>query len=78
VLSVAVLAPGGTSGDALDNAFFVLGPEGSRGLVSQFAGTEASFFLPTGQRGWTIVDVGRPLPSPRPEIDDGIRHESRK
>ena len=27
--SVAVLASSGTAGDALDNAFFVLGPEGS-------------------------------------------------
>ena len=37
MLSVAVLAPTGTAGDALDNAFFVLGPNGSRALSSSSA-----------------------------------------
>lgn len=46
VLSVAVLASSGTAGDALDNAFFVLGPKGSRAYLNQLADTEAFFFLP--------------------------------
>jgi thiamine biosynthesis lipoprotein len=59
VLSVAVLANSGTAGDALDNAFFVLGPERSRPYVNRLQGTEAMFFLPPqrsdASRGWTIV-----------------------
>ena len=43
MLSVAVLASTGTAGDALDNAFFVLGPEGSRAYLSQLRDTEAFF-----------------------------------
>ena len=46
VLTVAVLASSGMAGDALDNAFFVLGPEGSRAYMNALAGTEAYFFLP--------------------------------
>jgi thiamine biosynthesis lipoprotein ApbE len=41
-----VLASSGTAGDALDNAFFVLGPEGSRSYLNQLPGTEVFFFLP--------------------------------
>jgi thiamine biosynthesis lipoprotein len=55
VLSVAVLARSGTAGDALDNAFFVLGPEGSRSYLRQLPGTEAFFFLPKSARAWTMV-----------------------
>jgi len=55
VLSVAVLASSGTAGDALDNAFFVLGPERSRAYVNRLQGTEAIFFLPDASRGWTVV-----------------------
>jgi thiamine biosynthesis lipoprotein len=50
VLSVAVLASTGTAGDALDDAFFVLGPEGSRGYLSQLRNTDAFFFLPASAR----------------------------
>jgi thiamine biosynthesis lipoprotein len=46
VLSVAVLASSGTAGDALDDAFFVLGPERSRGYLTRLHDTEAIFFLP--------------------------------
>jgi thiamine biosynthesis lipoprotein len=46
VLSVAVLANSGTAGDALDNALFVLGPEGSRAYLKRLSGTEVFFFLP--------------------------------
>jgi thiamine biosynthesis lipoprotein len=55
VLSVAVLASSGTAGDALDNAFFVLGPERSRAYLNRLQGTEAIFFLPDASRGWTLV-----------------------
>ena len=40
VLSVVVLSRTGTEGDALDDAFFVLGPEGSRGYLSRLRSTE--------------------------------------
>ena len=50
VLSVAVLASSGTAGDALDNAFFVLGPERSRAYLNQLPGTEVFFFLPASAR----------------------------
>lgn len=59
VLSVAVLAPSGTAGDALDDAFFVLGPEGSRAYLSELPGTEVFFFLPDSTRGWTMVHESR-------------------
>jgi thiamine biosynthesis lipoprotein len=55
VLSVAVLASSGTAGDALDDAFFVLGPEGSRAYLNRLPGTEAFFFLPDPKRAWTVV-----------------------
>jgi len=55
VLSVAVLASNGTVGDALDDAFFVLGPEGSRLYLNRLPGTEAFFFLPDPIRAWTVV-----------------------
>jgi thiamine biosynthesis lipoprotein len=50
VLSVAVLAGSGTAGDAFDDAFFVLGPEGSRGYLSHLRDTEVFFFLPASPR----------------------------
>lgn len=50
VLSVAVLANSGTAGDALDNAFFVLGAEGTRTYLKQLPGTEVFFFLPASAR----------------------------
>jgi FAD:protein FMN transferase len=55
VLSVAVLASSGTAGDALDNAFFVLGPERSRSSLNRHQSTEVFFFLPDRSRGWTVV-----------------------
>jgi thiamine biosynthesis lipoprotein len=55
VLSVAVLASSGTAGDALDDAFFVLGPERSRAYLKQLPDTEAFFFLPDPKRPWKIV-----------------------
>ena len=57
VLSVAVLTTTGTAGDALDNAFFVLGQESSRVYLARLPGTEAFFFLPDAARGWTTVQL---------------------
>ena len=57
VLSVAVLAPTGTAGDALDNALFVQGVEGSRAYLRRRPQTEAVFFLPDGERKWKMVHV---------------------
>jgi FAD:protein FMN transferase len=55
MLSVAVLAPTGTAGDALDNAFFVLGPDSSRAYLGRLPETEVMFFLPSPPRRWTLV-----------------------
>jgi thiamine biosynthesis lipoprotein len=55
VLSVAVLASNGTVGDALDDAFFVMGPERSQAYLSQLPGTDALFFLPDAHRPWKVV-----------------------
>jgi FAD:protein FMN transferase len=57
VLSVAVLASSGTAGDALDDAFFVMGPERSRAYLKTLPGTEALFFLPDATRGWKLVQL---------------------
>jgi FAD:protein FMN transferase len=55
VLSVAVLARSGTAGDALDNAFFVLGPEDSRTYLATMSDVEAFFFLPGPKPPWHMV-----------------------
>jgi FAD:protein FMN transferase len=55
MLSVAVLTSTGTAGDALDDAFFVLGPRGSRRLLKQLPATEVFFFLPARSQPWTMV-----------------------
>jgi FAD:protein FMN transferase len=55
MLSVAVLAGSGTAGDALDDAFFVLGPERSRGMLQRLTATEAWFFLPADGGHWRMV-----------------------
>jgi thiamine biosynthesis lipoprotein len=55
VLSVAVLTGTGTAGDALDDAFFVLGVAGSREYLKRLPPTEVLLFLPDGGRGWKLV-----------------------
>jgi FAD:protein FMN transferase len=55
LLTVVVLTTSGTAGDALDNAFFVLGPKASRPYVDRLTATEAYFFLPDPRRTWRIV-----------------------
>ena len=60
ILSVAVLTDTATAGDALDDAFFVLGPEGSRTYLKRLPRTEVFFFLPAPDRGWTLVTARGP------------------
>jgi thiamine biosynthesis lipoprotein len=55
VLTVAVLTTSGTAGDALDDAFFVLGPDRGRPYLQQIPGTEVLYFLPDGQHGWKVT-----------------------
>ena len=55
MLSVAVLTSDGTAGDALDDAFFVLGPDRSREYLNRLSRTEVFFFLPAPNRRWTMV-----------------------
>lgn len=57
VLSVAVRTASPTAGDALDNAFFVLGVEGSRRLLKRLPPTEALLFLPAAGGGFETVHL---------------------
>jgi thiamine biosynthesis lipoprotein len=57
VLSVAVLAASGTTGDALDDALFVMGVERSRAYLATRPGAEAVFFLPDASDRWRIVRI---------------------
>ncbi len=60
MLGVAVLTGTGTAGDALDDAFFVLGVESSQAYLNKVPGTEAYFFLPDAMRRWRMVHLTRP------------------
>jgi thiamine biosynthesis lipoprotein len=53
VLAVAVVAAAGIDGDAWDDAFFVLGVERSREIVTSMKGMEVYFLLPAGD-GWKL------------------------
>lgn len=57
VLSVAVIAPTGTLGDALDNAFYVLGVRQAKALLKRFANTEVIFFLPDKSKTWKSIHL---------------------
>lgn len=59
ILSVAVLTRTGTAGDALDDALFVLGPDGSRRYLETLTETDALFFLPDAEQGWRLVRESR-------------------
>ena len=59
VLTVVVLARSGTEGDALDDALFVLGAEGSRAYLDRLHSVDAVFFLP---RAHTWRSVARHSP----------------
>jgi FAD:protein FMN transferase len=67
VLGVAVVTPTGTAGDALDDAFFVLGPRRGRGYVARLPDTEVYFFSSDGERT-TIVNAQRPTPNSKNTI----------
>jgi thiamine biosynthesis lipoprotein len=54
MLSVAVLTRYGTDGDALDNSFYVLGPEKSKALIVKYPETEVFFFLPVREKQWKM------------------------
>jgi FAD:protein FMN transferase len=58
VLSVAVITDDGTSGDALDNVFYVLGVERGRAWVNKFSASEVIFFLPDQDGKWKMTRVG--------------------
>jgi len=68
MLSVAVLTSTGTAGDALDDAFFVLGVEASRAYLNQIADTEVFFLLPDG-KGWRTVHLASPSNTQRDAVD---------
>lgn len=57
VLMVAVLAPTGTAGDALDDAFFVQGAEKTAARIAESPDTAAYFFLPADRGRWALVRV---------------------
>jgi FAD:protein FMN transferase len=57
VLSVAVITGTGTAGDALDDAFYVQGVEGTRRYLERLPPTEACFFLPAAEAKWRKVCV---------------------
>jgi FAD:protein FMN transferase len=55
VLSVAVITDDGTSGDALDNVFYVFGAERGRTWLSTFSVSEVIFFLPDSRKKWKMI-----------------------
>lgn len=55
LLSVAVLAPTATAGDALDDGLFVLGPDRSRDYLATLTDVEVFFFIPDASRHWRLV-----------------------
>jgi thiamine biosynthesis lipoprotein len=56
VLSVAVITKTGTEGDALDDAFFVLGPDQSRTYLKRLRDVQTFFLLPDTRRGYVVVE----------------------
>ena len=61
MVSVAVLTQSGTNGDALDNAFYVLGTERSKALLTKYLATEVFFFLPEGDKQWKMKHFSSPF-----------------
>jgi FAD:protein FMN transferase len=74
VLSVAVITDDGTSGDALDNVFYVSGVERGRAWVNKFSASEVIFFLPDSRKKWKMVRFqslsGAMLNSRNPAVRD--------
>ena len=59
VLSVAVMTATGTEGDALDDAFFVLGPARTREYLQRLREVGMFFVLQDGHKGWTMIHEKR-------------------
>ena len=59
ILSVAVLSPSATDGDALDDVLFVEGVRRAAPFLKPRPSTEALFFLPVAGRAWKLVRVRR-------------------
>ncbi|HEV2663277.1 MAG TPA: FAD:protein FMN transferase [Blastocatellia bacterium] len=59
ILSVAVISDDGTSGDALDNVFFVLGVERGRACLHEFSASDVIFFLPDSSKKWKMARIRR-------------------
>jgi len=59
VLGVVVTTGTGTAGDALDDAFYVLRVEKTRGYLERLPPTEACFFLPARDARWRKECLGR-------------------
>jgi thiamine biosynthesis lipoprotein len=57
VLSVAVLGPSATEGDALDDVLFVDGTRRAAAMLKRHPSTEAVFFLPQPGKRWRLVRV---------------------
>ena len=57
VLSVAVLSPSATDGDALDDVLFVEGVRRAAAILSRHPSTAALFFLPRAGKRWKLVRV---------------------
>jgi thiamine biosynthesis lipoprotein len=58
LLSVAVLSDRATDGDALDDVFFVQGPEKARATLARLPQTQAFFFVPKPGRKWALIRRG--------------------
>ena len=70
VLSVAVTSDSGTAGDALDDVFFVMGPERSKDYLARVPGTEVFFLIPSGDRAWTMIHERAGAEEQRPSSPD--------
>ena len=55
MLSVAVVTPSATAGDALDDAFFVLGTAASAKYLRRLRDVDVWFFLPAPNRSWRVI-----------------------
>jgi len=55
MLSVAVVTPSATAGDAFDDAFFVLGTAASARYLRRLRNVDVWFFLPAPSRTWRVI-----------------------
>src|SRR5918993_583207 len=76
VLTVAVIAPTGIDGDALDDALFVRGIGESRATLIAQPGVEAYFLLPA-PRGWHMVHLRDQRVSGDRQVNAGVDGQAR-